>query len=122
MTLGREDFSVTTTNRGADVFGLAGFFSDDDLIGHNGSFRRTDSRPASIEHIVNEIIKQAVPDFLNRRIHVTLRSELPSRTRVAGPGCKERKLAKVGVEGSNPFARSNNLNNLAVSEPDEFAA
>ena len=26
----------------------------------------------------------------------------------------EHKLAKVGVEGSNPFARSNNLNSLAA--------
>jgi hypothetical protein len=40
MTLGREDFSVTRTDGGADVLRLAGFFRDDDLIGHNGSFRR----------------------------------------------------------------------------------
>ena len=36
MTLGREDFSVTRTDGGADVFGLAGFFRDDNLIGHGG--------------------------------------------------------------------------------------
>ena len=36
MTLGRKDFSVTRTDGGADVFGLAGFFRDDDLIGHDG--------------------------------------------------------------------------------------
>jgi len=36
MTLGREDFSVTRTNGGADVFRLARFFRDDDLIGHDG--------------------------------------------------------------------------------------
>jgi hypothetical protein len=43
MTLGRKDVSVTRTDGGADVFGLAGFFRDDDLIGHNGSFCRIDS-------------------------------------------------------------------------------
>jgi hypothetical protein len=37
MALGREDFSVTRTDGRADVFSLAGFFRDDDLIGHNGS-------------------------------------------------------------------------------------
>src|ERR1700704_206439 len=35
MSLGRKDFSETRTDGGADVFGLAGFFRDDDLIGHN---------------------------------------------------------------------------------------
>ena len=48
MALGREDFSVTRTDGGADVFSLAGFFRDDDLIGHNGSFRRTDSTGMNI--------------------------------------------------------------------------
>jgi hypothetical protein len=38
MALGREDFSVTRTNGGAEVFGLAGFFRNDDLISGNGSF------------------------------------------------------------------------------------
>jgi hypothetical protein len=44
MTLSRKDFSVTSTHGGADVFGLAGFLRDDDLIGHNGSFGIIDSR------------------------------------------------------------------------------
>jgi hypothetical protein len=35
MALGREDIPVTRTNGGADVFGLAGFFRDDNLIGHD---------------------------------------------------------------------------------------
>ncbi len=61
MTLGREeDFSVTRTDAGADVFRLAGFFRDDDLIGHNGSFRRTDSTAETAEHIVNKIASQAL--------------------------------------------------------------
>jgi hypothetical protein len=37
MTLGRKDFSVTRTDGGADVFGMAGFLRDDDLISHSGS-------------------------------------------------------------------------------------
>src|ERR1019366_2625742 len=36
MALGRKDFSVARTNGGADVFRLAGFFRDDDLVSHNG--------------------------------------------------------------------------------------
>ena len=45
MTLGRKDFSVTRTDGGADVFGLAGFFRDDDLIAMTGSVGRIDSTP-----------------------------------------------------------------------------
>src|ERR1019366_1189281 len=36
MALGRKDVSVARTNGGADVFGLAGFLRDDDLVSHNG--------------------------------------------------------------------------------------
>src|ERR1700722_11439755 len=43
MALGREDFSVTRTDGDADVFGLAGFFRDDDLISHDGSLKTIDS-------------------------------------------------------------------------------
>src|ERR1039458_2173965 len=46
MTLGREHVSVPRTNGGADVFRLAGFLRDDDLIGHKGSFRRIGSTGA----------------------------------------------------------------------------
>ena len=38
MTLGRENVSVMRTHGGANVYRLAGFLSDDNLIGHNGSF------------------------------------------------------------------------------------
>jgi hypothetical protein len=34
MAFSREDFSVASTNGGADVFCLAGFLRDDDLICH----------------------------------------------------------------------------------------
>jgi hypothetical protein len=37
MAFGREDVSVARTHGGADIFGLAGFLRDDDLIGHNDS-------------------------------------------------------------------------------------
>jgi hypothetical protein len=36
MTLGRKDVTVTRTNRGADIFRLAGLFGDDNLIRHQG--------------------------------------------------------------------------------------
>jgi hypothetical protein len=40
MPLGRKDVSVARTNGGANVFGLAGFLGDDDLIGHDGLVQR----------------------------------------------------------------------------------
>ena len=43
MALRREDFSVTRTDGDADVFGLAGFFRDDDLISHDGFVWKNDS-------------------------------------------------------------------------------
>ena len=36
MALGRKDISVARTNGGADVFCLAGFLGDDDLLRHVG--------------------------------------------------------------------------------------
>src|ERR1700719_4605467 len=42
MTLGRQHVSVARTNGGADVFSLAGFLRDDNLINH-GSPGRIDS-------------------------------------------------------------------------------
>jgi hypothetical protein len=50
MALGRENVSVTRTDGGTDVFGLAGFLRDDDLVGHNRLVRRIDST-ARIENI-----------------------------------------------------------------------
>ena len=40
MAFGRENVSVARTDGGADVFRLAGFLRDDDLISHDGSFKR----------------------------------------------------------------------------------
>src|SRR6185369_8462595 len=36
MTLGRKDIPITRTDSGANVFGLAEFLRDDDLVGHDG--------------------------------------------------------------------------------------
>ncbi len=36
MALGREDIAVTRTNGSTDVFCLAGFLRDDNLICHDG--------------------------------------------------------------------------------------
>ena len=46
MALGRENVSVARTDGGTDVFCLAGFLRDDDLIGHDGSFRKINSTAA----------------------------------------------------------------------------
>ena len=48
MALGRENVSVARTNGGADVFCLAGFLRDDDLICHDGPFGRMDFGNVSI--------------------------------------------------------------------------
>ena len=37
MALGRENVSVARTNGGADIFRLAGFLGDDNLIRHDGA-------------------------------------------------------------------------------------
>ena len=43
MALSWKNITVARTNCGADVFGLAGFLRDDDLICHDGPFGRIDS-------------------------------------------------------------------------------
>jgi hypothetical protein len=106
MTLGRKDVSVSRTDGGADVLCLAGFFRDDDLISHNGAFRRTDSSLADIERTVNEIASQAV--FAGGR---PLAMRLASEDRRAGPG-SEHKLAKVGSEGFESLHPLNILSDL----------
>jgi hypothetical protein len=40
MALSWKNITVARTNCGADVFGLAGFLRDDDLICHDGSLGR----------------------------------------------------------------------------------
>ena len=44
MAFSREDFSVASTDGGADVFCLAGFLRDDDLICHCQPFRTKSNR------------------------------------------------------------------------------
>ena len=51
MALGREDVSVARTDGGADVFRLAGFLRDDDLIGHDGLVPEESIRQLAGENI-----------------------------------------------------------------------
>src|ERR1700686_5218885 len=50
MALSWKNITVARTNCGANVFGLAGFLRDDDLICHDGLFGRA---YLDIEHIMN---------------------------------------------------------------------
>src|ERR1700761_4751073 len=59
MALGRENVSVARANSGADVFRLAGFLGDDNLIRHEAPFGGLDSRARHYERIVNSIISQS---------------------------------------------------------------
>lgn len=60
MTLGREDISVARANGGTDVFCLAGFLGDDNLIGHCGLVGRNEIRCAGrAEHTGNIVSPQA---------------------------------------------------------------
>ena len=54
MALSWKNITVARTNCGADVFGLAGFLRDDDLICHDGPRRRMYFNRVSLkEHIMN---------------------------------------------------------------------
>ena len=53
MTLGRKDFPVTRTDGGADVFRLAGFLRDDDLIDQDRLVSKNRFDDGKLEHIVN---------------------------------------------------------------------
>ena len=84
MTLGREDISVARTNGGADVFCLAGFLRDDNLIGHNGPLGRMDSTAFQKEHIANNSNSQApfcpgTPNAYIYRIERQLIAKIASR-------------------------------------------
>jgi hypothetical protein len=56
MAFGREDVSVARSDGSADVFGLAGFLRDNNLISHNGSFGIAATTP--IEHTENSASSQ----------------------------------------------------------------
>ena len=83
MTLGRKDFSVTRTDGSADVFGLTGFFRDDDLIGHNGSFSKNQFDSGDREHIAQAVSR--------------LRRDLLSSTDAAGPGDRAQARQDWGL-------------------------
>ena len=58
MAFSREDFSVASANGGADVFCLAGFLRDDDLICHANSSGRNRIGGARSEHKENMVSSQ----------------------------------------------------------------
>jgi hypothetical protein len=93
MALGGEDVSVARTHGGADVFGLAGFLRDDDLISHDGLVWKNRFDSAGMRTYREQYGLASCAGLLRAPTQ-------PSRE-------VEHNLAKVGVEGSNPFARSN---------------
>src|SRR5271169_957994 len=97
MTLGRKDFSVTRTDSGADVFRLAGFLRDDDLIGHGG-FVSKDRFDSGLARTYSEQNRLA-----SRICWGQAACDLLSSTDVAGPGGRAQ-ASQVGSRGSNPFA------------------
>ena len=113
MTLGRENFSVMRTDCSADVFRLAGFLRDNDLIGHNGlvwkdRFDNGEMRTYSERYRLASCVRHFQPANLGGTpaCDVTCLRAPTQPDREA-----EHNLAKVGVEGSNPFARSKNIMN-----------
>ena len=58
MALGRQNVAVAGADGGADVFRLAGFLGDDDLVGHDGSMMGTNSVALQQEHIENYVFGQ----------------------------------------------------------------
>ena len=87
MTLGREDVSVTRTNGGADVFRLAGFFRDNDLIGH-GAFVSKNQFETGRHGTYSE--RNRLASFVGR-----LRRDLLASTDAAGLEI-EHKLPRLG--------------------------
>ena len=55
-----KNITVTRTNCGADVFGLAGFLRDDDLICHEAQLGGGIQRHADAEHTMNAIDVQTI--------------------------------------------------------------
>src|SRR5215475_729417 len=67
MTLGRKDFSVSRTDGGANVFRLAGFLRDDDLIDHDWLGWKDRFDAAELEHIANTMASQGTAPELAPR-------------------------------------------------------
>ena len=72
MALCRKNITITRTNCGANVFGLAGFLRDDDLISHDDPLgRRYLTAQLTKEHIENIIrrsgqaVSQAMAEITN---------------------------------------------------------
>src|SRR6476619_3331416 len=63
MAFGREDVSVAKSDGSADVFGLAGFLRDNNLISHSGSFGRIGAT-TPMERTVNTASSQVAKSRL----------------------------------------------------------
>ena len=106
MALGWKNITVARTDCGADVFGLAGFLRDDDLICHDGPLGDVFNAVPLLEHIMNERDMQVklsgaslgrfgyapkgmmkrlrchsnrAPDRRTHRLHRNYRGETPAR-------------------------------------------
>ena len=58
MTFGRKDVPITRPDGGANVFGLAEFLCDDDLVSHDGLVWKNRFDSCVREHIVNTLAMQ----------------------------------------------------------------
>ena len=78
MALSWKNITVARTNCGADVFGLAGFLRDDDLICHDDPLgRRYLTAQLTIEHIENIICRVRSSSWSRAVAQVTYYVALP---------------------------------------------
>src|SRR5215204_3793933 len=101
MTLGRKYFSITRTDGGADVFRLAGFLRDDDLIGHDGLGLKDRFDAAEREHTANKAASQAANDRSGDAPHGQAPSAVVSKW---WEGTAGRTWTDIGAEEHRPRA------------------
>jgi hypothetical protein len=110
MTLGRKDFSVTSTDGGADVFGLARFFRDDDLISHDGfvstnRFDSSETRTYSERGHLASFVGRLRCDLLSSGVRLTRRPASGSEScTYAGEDSRAQLTAGAPIQRL-PFAK-----------------
>jgi hypothetical protein len=107
MALGRKNVPVAGTNSGADVFRLAGFLGDDNLIRHEGLGWRMGFESAGHERLVNNTTSQATFWWV--------------RGQAAKPG-RERRPAVDGARQSAARRRSRGCRLRHRRESSSFGA
>jgi hypothetical protein len=107
MALGRKNVPVAGTNSGADVFRLAGFLGDDNLIRHEGLGWRMRFESAGHERLVNNTTSQATFWWV--------------RGQAAKPG-RERRPAVDGARQSAARRRSRGCRLRHRRESSSFGA